>query len=576
MNRLMKFLETDFLSLALAKFREIPKVYVRSFVIIFLAINAAFAYHTFYFMWGDHDWGRIIINSPKLFFTSYGRFSAFLHFSLLTGNNILPVLTNLYAFAALAFSSVLLCIYWKVPKSTLYYSIIGILLYTQPYTLTWLSYAHLSLTQYGLPFLVISALIFSERSALCDKRWRIIAYLCSAIFLNTLAFGTYMPVLNTLAVVFIGRLIVDVFRGEGGIFVVVKGILFRQRYTFLTIALGALFFEAIFLILKNNGFIDTTYYSLQTVGIKNFIPHLMSISYKAFRILWHYPVTFFPNVLVRLWTSLFIFGVFSVIVNVFVGGGGQCDRKTRIIKSVSLLALFLLIVIFSKTAAIIATHSSTIYEPRILFFGDPFLHVFPIALIFIQRFNFPKTIAILISIVLLNICLIYDAKALKVWKFDFEAQKMLWNRVMTRIEGNENYDASKKYELLFVGDAPSYDIHYYGNNNRRNKENEFKRDSGISKFNTGILRSHSRAFYFFFPDLFARNYRELSWLLKQNKKSRYYEQAQSIKKTALKLKTQINDMRAYPHKNSVLIKDDVIIIVFSESELNEVKKILNK
>ena len=391
MNRIIKFLETDFLSLAIAKFREIPKVYIKSFVIIFIAINVAFAYHTFSFMWGDHDWGWLINGMNTTSHWYIGRVTGTLYPALFTGNNILPVLTDLHAYIGLTFNAIALCIYWKVPKSTLYYSIIGILLCIQLYTLSLLFYLQL-ITSLWLPFFIITALIFSEKATLCDKRCKRIAYLLSAIFLNLIAFANYPPVVNTIPVVFIGRMIIDVFlEKENRIFVAIKEILFRQRYGLLTIVLGALLFGAILLLLKNIGYINSNSYQLQTIGMKDFISHLMHVSYEAFRSLWHYPVSFFTPVLVRLFTSLFIFGVFTVGFNVFVSGErGAKLQKTKIIKIISLLILFLLIIIFSKTSALISTNPLSLYAPRILFYGNSFMLVFPLALIFLQRFNFPS------------------------------------------------------------------------------------------------------------------------------------------------------------------------------------------
>ena len=210
MNRIIKFLETDFLSLAIAKFREIPKVYIKSFVIIFIAINVTFAYHMFSFMWGNHEWPLLINGSKTHFPWSQGRFTRLLYTAFFTGNNILPVLGNLHAYLGLTFSAIALCIYWKVPKTTLCYSIIGILLSIQLYTLSILFYLQ-SITSFWLPFFIITALIFSQKVTLCDKRWKTIAYLCSAVVLNLIAFGAYPPVVNTIAVVFIGRIIIELF-----------------------------------------------------------------------------------------------------------------------------------------------------------------------------------------------------------------------------------------------------------------------------------------------------------------------------------------------------------------------------
>ncbi|MDR0823232.1 MAG: hypothetical protein LBN20_05600 [Endomicrobium sp.] len=109
MKRIWQVLNENWFEIIVNKWREIPSVYKKSFLIVFVGVNIAFAFDTISFIIGDHDWTRLI-KSIGIHSVGSGRFSILYVNYLLTGNNILPILTNIYAFFIFSLSSVLLCI----------------------------------------------------------------------------------------------------------------------------------------------------------------------------------------------------------------------------------------------------------------------------------------------------------------------------------------------------------------------------------------------------------------------------------------------------------------------------------
>ncbi|MDR0823235.1 MAG: hypothetical protein LBN20_05615, partial [Endomicrobium sp.] len=98
MKKICEILNLDWFEIIADKWKEIPSVYKKSFLIIFIGINIAFAFHTFSFFHGYLDWGRSMkgININEALFA--GRFSMHYVDWVLKGNNILPILGNMYLF----------------------------------------------------------------------------------------------------------------------------------------------------------------------------------------------------------------------------------------------------------------------------------------------------------------------------------------------------------------------------------------------------------------------------------------------------------------------------------------------
>ncbi|MDR1952808.1 MAG: glucosyltransferase domain-containing protein [Elusimicrobiota bacterium] len=560
-KKIWQVLNDDWIRISFNCWKNIYPIYVKSFIIIFIGINIAFAFHSFSFINGDHDWGSLrgpmSINST----VQFGRFSSYYLPFLLTGNHILPVLTNLYAFVGLALGAIALCIYWKVPKSAFSYSIIGLLLCIQPYTLSWLWYSIETIPHLWMPLFVIIAYILSEKAAREEvSRTISIVYIIIAALLFVLVLGTYPSIINTMAVVLIGRLIIDIFLKKEISFILLKNIFTRHKYSFLSAIIGGIIFKLILEWLAVIGRLSTNTYHIQTIALKEFPEHFIKVTDIIFRYVWENLLPFLPTPLIRLFAYVFILALVMVILNVFFEDG---NKKKKIIKIGIILLGTALLITLSNTAMLISPELSDTRQPNVLFFGDAFLHVFPIALLFIQRFQIAKNIVIIASIILLNMCLIQDALALKAWKFGFEAEKALWNRLVMRIEEAPLFNKNIKYKLIPIGNSYSYRPHYYY---RANEKRMITVSHILYRSYGGVLLP--KALSFFSPDLSLEGFfrYNFSAYLRRNDKTAW--------EYALKYKNDIYKMDVYPSKNSIIVKDDVIIIVFDESSLDEAKKLI--
>ena len=183
-------------------YKSVPKVYRKSFWILFGFINLAFLFHTINFMWGNEDWGAVRSAVDYDEGVAQGAFSLYWWQELLFDGKILPVINNLVAFAGLSLAGVLLAIYWELPKRVLPIVVCGLLFAVTPYTLAVLYFAKISLGVCLLPAMVLIALLLAERKGKDNFH----AYLNNLISVLLLiwALGTYMPIINLIAVLMLG------------------------------------------------------------------------------------------------------------------------------------------------------------------------------------------------------------------------------------------------------------------------------------------------------------------------------------------------------------------------------------
>jgi hypothetical protein len=368
-----------------------------------------------------------------------------------------------------------------------------------------------------------------------------------------------------MAVVFLGRLIIDIFLDWDVSFEGIKNILNKHKWTIITAVIGVILFQGILLLLEYLGF--QLSHRSEKVAFIDLPAQFIKVAGIAFTTLWRYRVAFFPDMLIRLFAVVFYASFFIAAFNILKDKRLNGIKRITV-KIITIFFLMALIVILAKTAAIIAKAGNPLNQPHILFFGDAFLHIFPIALIFIQRFRLPKNLMIIICLVLINMCLIQDALALKAWSFGFESEKMAWNRIAAGIEGNSEFSKNKEYEIVFIGSLPSYRPYYYG------RSKEVLNISNILHRGYGGI-SPLTAFGFFFPELkidnkFRRANQFQKYLKRRNGDKRY----ESALKAFEYMKKEINNAQVWPSPNSILIKDNVIVIVFDQKELNAIQKFL--
>ena len=103
-----------------------------------------FLYHTVHFLWGDHDFVWIYSGLSWKTLWALGRFTAVV-IPQIFGGQLLPIINNVVYFTGLAFSAVALAIYWQLPRKFYIFILLALFLVLQPYTLSWLFYAHVTM-----------------------------------------------------------------------------------------------------------------------------------------------------------------------------------------------------------------------------------------------------------------------------------------------------------------------------------------------------------------------------------------------------------------------------------------------
>ncbi|MDR3243792.1 MAG: hypothetical protein LBT79_03490, partial [Elusimicrobiota bacterium] len=436
LNVFWERLSENWLDIIYKKWKEIPSVYWKSFFIVFIGVNIAFAAYTFAFIGGDHflTEGRFIRPIAFNTLTYIGRFADQYIPFLLTRSLVLPVLTAFYGFLGLSLGAIALCVYWRVPKSFVSYSIVGLLVSIQPYTLAWVWSFFVMIEMLWIPVCVIAAYILAEKAGSHGKIKKIV-YISLSVLLFIIPLGTHQSTINIMAIVFLGRIIIDIFLEWDATVSSLKKIVLKFRYSVLAAGLGGFLYGFIFLLLKFNGIIPTGNgdYHLRTfTGFSDFAANFIKIIDISFTRMWQYPAPFFPPSLIKSFAIISYCGFILVLLNIFIDNTKTKNQK--FIKGIVITIFILFIIAFSNIMAMLTPVDFVANSPRILFLSVPFLCVLPIVLFLIQRFQFPKNVIIVACIVLINMCLIQDSLVVRVWKNGYEAEKMLWNRLIMRIE----------------------------------------------------------------------------------------------------------------------------------------------
>ena len=242
-------------------YKKIPQGIKKSVVISFLIINFAFLFHSINFMFGDHDW--LYVRGGT--FWKEGSFEGRpLHFVLqgvFFNGQILPILNNIISFFALSLSGIMLAKYWKIPVSTLNYTLFTVLIAVLPYTLVWLYYAKDALINLCLPLIAISALVISEKASINKN---IYLHMLSQL-LFVFAFSSYMAIISYIGICFVGKVIFAYIYEDKSFVSIVK----QHIYSVLDVFIATLIFVVILKIIP-----PTSEYNTNLISMDYVLPKL--------------------------------------------------------------------------------------------------------------------------------------------------------------------------------------------------------------------------------------------------------------------------------------------------------------
>ena len=291
----------DIVQVIADNYRSIDVVYRRAFWIIFGVLCFAFGFHAIQFMWGNHDFKHVGAFYPfswsgRVF---EGRYAVHLFKKLFLGGICSPFAYDVITFLFLALNAVLLCIYWKLERRVICFVLCGLVLTAQPFTLIMMYYVHMLPEVFiGVTF-ALTALMLAEKIVFeKSSRVRKVVFSLLSIVLINLALAMYPVLLNTIAVVFIGRLLIQSFDWNGS-WNQFKShfVLFSIPAVCIVLGIGLYKFIVTFIFPLSKDM-----YNTQTLSLEHLPDRLLTLFKQCFHQLYEYNSPFVSHVV--LWAFL--------------------------------------------------------------------------------------------------------------------------------------------------------------------------------------------------------------------------------------------------------------------------------
>lgn len=505
----------------------IPRKMRQSFWLLFMLINIAFLFYTINFMWGNEDWGAIRFAVDHQEGLKSGDFSAYWLQELIFDGKLLPVINNLWAFAGLSLAGVLLAIYWDLPKRATPIVVAGLLFAVTPYTMSVLYFAKTMLGMCWLPAMVLTALIISEKRSDYEIK-NYVSNLVSVLLLLW-AMGTYMPVIDFILIALLGKIFLKTVYSDISLGDAIKRVV--QGVVNATAALMIYMF--ILFSLKEAGKLDVI--NAQALDLNTPILSL-PVVFKYMFLQFGLPMPFMDVAYRLMYLILALAAVFAVIY--------KAPSIKASIRGLSLLPLLILATLF----ALFFIAEPADHFGRISFFGLPFFYVLGFAVLirlggpYLCRFGY------VMAVLLIFMNFVRVAYAQKVWKFGWDAETKLAERIITRLEKMPEFNIDFKYKLLQIGEQSLRSKYYM------KKSHEL--------YNGELL---GRAYY---PEGHAKDAYNFFYQADFLEGDTFEE---ALREPAIQ-NYLLNHARAWPYKESLFIYDKYIVLVLDDDALALVQK----
>lgn len=528
-------------------YKNINPVYRKSFWILFAITNVVFGFYTINFFWGNHDWIYMTNGIPlsRSFFE--GRYGAYLFSRILTGGLYLPIISALWSFIALSLSAVVLAVYWKIPQRTAYFVTFGLILNITPYTLVWFFFGHWIVDIYFARLFIFAAFLLSAHYTLKGPKWqKILVNLIAILFLNY-GISVYQAFINTIIMLICGRFLIEMLNWtslKDGI----KTFFTQHKWTFFDIFVAVALYKIVFQVMRYKKLINEKFYSLQTVplsGIPSKIWECIKASWTQFT---DFSVVFYPSILTKLFLVLAL--IFFIYI-LFKKHCSWCIKAFIFITFFATLFLTKFVACISQTNILFAVRT------------DLCSYVLFNALIIclcLKSDNFlPNTKIILMGIIIYIFavnCFHYQ----RTFKLGFEAEKMIWNRMLSRLENHPDYNPKQKYTVIQLGKPISARDRFYPRNIKTIRDREMLTYS----FDCSWQSFHALNFYNF-------------GFVKKDFGLDYFKNQQFMEiLTRLDNAGKLKNAKAWPLQNSIIVYKDIILLIMNDKSLEQAKKLLKE
>ena len=423
--------ELDWADESVRLYHAVPVKYRQSFWILFAFINVAFLFNTINFMWGNEDWGAVRFAVDHNESLSAGSFSAYWLQELLFDGKILPVINNLWCFAGLSLAGVLLAVYWNLPQRATPIVFTGLLFAVTPFTLAVLYFAKTSLGVLFAPALVLIALLIADKKQNSEIS-SYLANLCS-VLLFLIALGTYMPVINFAAVAILGQIFLKTVYAD----IKFRDAANRTVQGVVNLAAALMLYVLILYLLNDANHLDKVHAAALNLALPlERLPLVLKYAALQFAL----PLPFMDWVYKAVYGVLLALALFTLIF-----------KAPSVKASVRGLILIPFLVIASVLALAFVAEPH-VHFTRMSFFGLTFFYALMFVLIIRLDGKYLSRVAYILAGLLIFMNFVRVAYAEKVWKFGWDAETKLAERIITRMEKMPEFNIDRRYKLLQIGE----------------------------------------------------------------------------------------------------------------------------
>ena len=427
-------------------------------------------------------------------------------------------------------AGVLLAKYWQVPERATVIVTVGLLFAVTPYTLAILYFAKTTLGVCWTPAFVLTALLMSEKKHKTTSH----TYLCNAISVLLLlwALGTYMPVLSFMFMAVIGRIFIKTVYAD----ISFKDAFSRCLQGIVNILTAAMFYIFILFVLEEANYLDDVHARSLSFAMPFLrLPLVIKYAFLQFA----EPLPFMDIVYKLLYLALSIMALFTLILK-------APDAKASL-RGLILVPVLLIVSLF----ALLFVAEPQVHFARLTFFGLPFLYALSFLLILLLGTVPMRKIAYALAFILIFMNFVRVSYAEKVWKFGWDAETKLAERIITRLEKQPEFNIERQYKLLQIGEK-SLRAKYY-------------------KASSDELKNGELLSYAYYPEGRAKD--AYNFFYQTDFLSADATAAAAIKEPVI-ADYLLNHAKAWPAKEAIFIYGDYIVLVLDEKALADIQKAL--
>ena len=334
---------------------------------------------------------------------------------------------------------------------------------------------------------------------------------------------------------------------------------YKSRFLIISVAFAAISYKITLDIMKKIGIAQTAYNN-QLTPLAEMPERVLIVIKTAFANLITYEYAFMPL------SITYIFLVFLIILVSFI-----VALSLNIKAKISIFTL-LILSLFATLAHIVLSKTNT-NSAIIDFYGLLFWRVMIVALVFKISFEFAgrgqiiRNVAFMLSVIFIWICVVCDLHAQRMQKFAFDAHTTIINRVVAKIDENENFSYEKKYFFIMFGDIANM-RHRYGKPyfDRLSKDRIEGSGRGLGGYGTLVPTwLPLEAFEFYMQNAIGNG--------SFGDSLEGYKESKIMQKLIKRLHSAdiLDKLKPFPHKDSIVVFEDIIVFVASKGNLDEIR-----